>query len=447
MAQRRRRKALPPQGSFELMIESMTHDGRGVGRIDGKPVFVHGTLPGEEITFEYTEVRRDFAEGRLVKVHSCAESRVLPACAHYGVCGGCSFQHVQDVEQIRIKQELLLEQLQRIGKLDHFPIFDPLTGPSWGYRQKARLGVKYVAKKGKVLVGFRERSSPFIAEIDRCPVLDPRVGAKLDKIAEFIGELSIRDRLPQIEVACSEQAVALVFRILEDLSDADLERFNQFADQEGFVVLLQRGGTDTVAPLKPNESVDLFYGIPEASVEFTFKATDFTQVNSAINEKMIARVMALLDPKPTDVILDLFCGIGNFTLPLARKAAKVIGVEGSIEAVKRAQLNAKRNGLENTAFYVADLSKPVEGEPWVSQTFDKILLDPSRAGALEILERIPGWKASRIVYVSCNPSTLARDAGVLVHTYGYRMEGAGVMDMFPQTAHVESLALFEKGGR
>ncbi len=445
MAQRRRRKALPPQGAFRVEIESMTHDGRGVGRIDGKPIFVHGTLPGEDITFEYTEVRRDFAEGRLLEVHTGAASRAQPACAHYGVCGGCSFQHVQDAEQIRLKQGLLLEQFQRIGKLDGFALFDPLIGPSWGYRQKARLGVKYVAKKGKVLVGFRERSSPFIAEIDHCPVLDPRIGSKLASIADLVHGLSIRDRLPQIEVACSDQAVALVFRILEDLNQSDLERLNQFAEREGFLVLLQRGGPDTVAPLKTNVPVDLFYEIPDASVRFIFKATDFTQVNSAINQKMISRVMELLDPQPTDVILDLFCGIGNFTLPLARKAAKVIGIEGSGEAVERAQLNAERNGLQNVAFHVADLSKPVDGECWVNQHFDKILLDPSRAGALEILERIPGWNASRIVYVSCNPSTLARDAGVLVHDHGYRLEGAGVMDMFPQTAHVESLALFEKG--
>lgn len=446
MAQRRRRKALPPQGSFELKIESMTHDGRGVGRIDGKPVFVHGTLPGEDISFEYTEVRRDFAEGRLLEVLTPVESRVVPACDHYGVCGGCSFQHVQDAEQIRLKQGLLLDQFQRIGKLDEFPVFDPLTGPSWGYRQKARLGVKYVAKKGKVLVGFRERSSPFITEIDCCPVLDPRVGSKLGSIADLIHGLSIRDRLPQIEVACSDQTVALVFRILEDLTGEDIERFNQFAREEGFLVLLQRGGPDTVVPLKADASVDLFYGVPEASVEFAFKATDFTQVNPAINQKMIARVMQLLDPKPTDVILDLFCGIGNFTLPLARKAKRVIGVEGSVEAVERARFNAERNRLENATFHVADLSKSVDGEPWVNETFDKILLDPSRAGALEILERIPGWHASRIVYVSCNPSTLARDAGVLVHDHGYRLQGAGVMDMFPQTAHVESLALFEKDG-
>ena len=441
---KRRRRALPPQGTFELEVESLTHDGRGVGRIDGRPVFIHGTLPDERVSFEYTEVRRDFAEGRLVDVLSASPLRVEPRCQHYGVCGGCSFQHVDDVEQIRFKQGLLLDQFQRIGKLEGFPVFDPLTGPSWGYRQKARLGVKFVHKKGKVLVGFRERSSPFITEIDVCPVLDARVGTRLGVIAEMIHGLSIRDRVPQIEVAMSDDQVALVFRILEDLSDDDRKRFEDFARDEGFDVFLQRGGPDSVVPLLKEVKPFLQYSIPESDVHFSFKATDFTQVNPTINQKMIGRVLELLDPQPTDVILDLFCGIGNFTLPLARRAAHVVGVEGSAEAVERARQNAESNGITNAEFHVSDLSKPVEGQPWAMQKFDKILLDPSRAGALEILERIPHWSPSRIVYVSCNPSTLARDAGVLVQEHGYALLGAGVMDMFPQTAHVESIALLEK---
>lgn len=444
---KRRRRALPPQGTFELEVESLTHDGRGVGRVDGRPVFVHGTLPGETVTFGYSEVRRDFAEGRLIEVLKASELRVPPRCEHYGVCGGCSFQHVDDKEQIRFKQGLLLDQFQRIGKLDQFPIFDPLTGPSWGYRQKARLGVKFVAKKGKVLVGFRERSSPFITEIEVCPVLDPRVGTRLSAIAEMIHGLSIRDRVPQIEVAMSDDRVALVFRILEDLNIEDRQRFEVFARAEGFDVFLQRGGPDSVVPLVPEVPGLLHYTIPDSRVSFAFKATDFTQVNGVINRKMIARVLELIDPKSSDTILDLFCGIGNFTLPLARVARHVVGVEGSTDAVERARQNAEENGISNAEFHVSDLSKSVEGQPWAMQKFDKILLDPSRAGALEILERIPHWAAQRIVYVSCNPSTLARDAGILVHDHGYRLEGAGVMDMFPQTAHVESLALFEKASR
>jgi 23S rRNA (uracil1939-C5)-methyltransferase len=444
---KRRRRALPPQGTFELEVESLTHDGRGVGRIDGRPVFIHGTLPDERVSFEYTEVRRDFAEGRLVDVLSASPLRVEPRCQHYGVCGGCSFQHVDDVEQIRFKQGLLLDQFQRIGKLEGFPVFDPLTGPCWGYRQKARLGVKFVHKKGKVLVGFRERSSPFITEIDVCPVLDARVGARLSVISEMIHGLSIRDRVPQIEVAMSDDQVALVFRILEDLSNEDRKRFEDFARDEGFDVFLQRGGPDSVVPLLSEVPPFLQYAIPESDVHFSFKATDFTQVNAIINQKMIGRVLELLDPQPTDMILDLFCGIGNFTLPLARRAAHVVGVEGSAEAVERARQNAESNGITNAEFHVSDLSKPVEGQPWAMQKFDKILLDPSRAGALEILERIPHWSPARIVYVSCNPSTLARDAGVLVQEHGYAVLGAGVMDMFPQTAHVESIALLEKVGR
>lgn len=444
---KRRRRALPPQGTFELEIDSLTHDGRGVGRMDGRPVFVHGTLPDERVSFEYSEVRRDYAEGRLVDVLSASPLRVEPRCQHYGVCGGCSFQHVDDVEQIRFKQGLLLDQFQRIGKLEGFPVFDPLRGPSWGYRQKARLGVKFVHKKGKVLVGFRERSSPFITEIDVCPVLDTRVGARLGAIAEMIHGLSIRDRVPQIEVAMSDAQVALVFRILEDLSDEDRKRFEDFARDEGFDVFLQRGGPDSVVPLLSEVPPFLQYSIPESDVQFSFKATDFTQVNATINQKMIGRVIELLNPQPSDVILDLFCGIGNFTLPLARRAGHVVGVEGSAEAVERARQNASSNGITNAEFHVSDLSKPVEGQPWAMQKFDKILLDPSRAGALEILERIPHWSPAQIVYVSCNPSTLARDASVLVQEHGYALLGAGVMDMFPQTAHVESIALLEKVGR
>jgi 23S rRNA (uracil1939-C5)-methyltransferase len=442
--QRRRRKAPLPQGSFELDIESLTHDGRGVGRLDGRPVFVHGTLPGERILFEYTEVRRDFAEGRLLQVMSPSDDRVEAKCAHYGICGGCSFQHVRDEQQIRFKQSLLLEQFSRIGKVGDFEVLEPLVGPSWGYRQKARLGVKYVAKKGKVLVGFRERASAFVADIEVCPVLDPRVGTRLTAIAEFIHSLSIRDRVPQIEVAASDEKVALVFRILEDLTSEDRDLFIAFARAENYEVLLQRGGPDSVVPLVEGAITALHYSVSASKVDFVFKPTDFTQVNGAINQKMIARVLELISPNPEDVILDLFCGIGNFTLPLARQAARVVGVEGSSEAVERARENAMRNAIENAEFHVADLSKPVEGQSWAQASYDKILLDPSRAGALEVLDRIPVWKPSRIVYVSCNPSTLARDVGVLVHEQGYQLLGAGVMDMFPQTAHVESLAILQR---
>ena len=443
MSFKRKRRVLPCT-PVRVSIESLTHDGRGIARVEGKPVFIHGTLPGEEVSFLYTDVRRDYAEGKVETLHSTAPGRVMPLCPSYGVCGGCSFQHVADAAQIELKQALLVEQFRRIGKLDGVPLFPPLTGPSWGYRHKARLGVKYVAKKGRVLVGFRERCSPFVADLAFCPVLNPKVGERLHELSDLISGLSIRDRLPQIEVAIGDVRAALVFRILEDMTEDDSQRLTDFGQRFGFDMYVQRHGPDSVAPVYPEQPEHLRYALPAEGVDFWFKPTDFTQVNIEINRKMVSRVMELLDPQPGERILDLFCGIGNFTLPLARRAGHVVGVEGGRDAVERAKENAALAGLDHAEFHVADLTQPLEGQIWAEGHYDKILLDPSRAGAEELLVVIPRWGASRIVYVSCNPSTLARDAGILVHEHGYRLMTAGVMDMFPQTAHVESIALFEK---
>ncbi|MFM2005088.1 MAG: hypothetical protein RLZZ09_743 [Pseudomonadota bacterium] len=443
MSFKRKRRVLPSE-PVRASIESLTHDGRGIARVDGKPVFIHGTLPGEDVSFLYTDIRRDYAEGKVQTLHSTAPGRVEPRCPSYGVCGGCSFQHVADEAQIELKQALLVEQFRRIAKIEEVPLIPPLTGPSWGYRHKARLGVKHVAKKGRVLVGFRERSSPFVADLEFCPVLHPKVGERLHELSDLIGGLSIRDRLPQIEVAVGDDRIALVFRILEDMSEEDRQRLTDFGQGFGFDIHVQRHGPDSVTPVYPDQPEYLAYGLPAEGVEFRFKPTDFTQVNIEINRKMVSRVMELLDPKPGERILDLFCGIGNFTLPLATHAGHVVGVEGGREAVERANENAALAGFDHVEFHVADLTQPLEGLTWAEGRYDKILLDPSRAGAEEVLASIPRWGASRIVYVSCNPSTLARDAGILVHEYGYRLVKAGVMDMFPQTAHVESIALFEK---
>ena len=443
MGFRGRKKPLPAD-PVRVGIESLTHDGRGVASVDGKRVFIHGALPGEEVSFTYTDVRRDYAEGTVCEVHEPSAIRVSPRCPSFGVCGGCSFQHVADAAQIEEKQKLLVEQFQRIGRLGEFALFPPLTGPGWGYRHKARLGVKYVAKKGRVLVGFRERSSPFITDLEACPVLHPRVGERLMALSDLIGSLSIKDRLPQIEVAVGDDRAALVFRVLEDPDAGDLLKLSAFADEFGFEIHLQRHGPDSVVPLKQGTAERLSYALPQQGVAFSFKPTDFTQVNIDINRSMVSRVMTLLDPQSDDCVLDLFCGIGNFTLPLATRARWVVGVEGGAEAVERGRENALANGLANVEFHVADLTQSLEGRPWADRDYDKILLDPSRAGAEEVLAGIPRWGARRIVYVSCNPSTLARDAGILVNTHGYRLVRAGVMDMFPQTAHVESIALFEK---
>jgi 23S rRNA (uracil1939-C5)-methyltransferase len=339
----------------------------------------------------------------------------------------------------------LVDQFRRIGKIDDVPLWPPLTGPHWGYRHKARLGVKYVPKKGRVLVGFRERSSPFIADLEFCPVLHPKVGECLRELSELIGSLSIKDKLPQIEVAVGDERTALVFRILENASTDDLERLKAFGMRFDFDIYVQRHGPDSVVPLHPENPPMLNYSLLNQGIEFRFKPTDFTQVNVDINRKMVDRVMEVLDPAPHDAVLDLFCGIGNFTLPIAKRADRVVGVEGSRESVERARQNAEVNGLDNVQFHVADLSQALNDVDWANRRYDKILLDPSRAGAEEVLSCVPRWGASRIVYVSCNPSTFARDAGILVHQHGYRLIRAGVMDMFPQTAHVESIALFEKG--
>ncbi|RLA22553.1 MAG: 23S rRNA (uracil(1939)-C(5))-methyltransferase RlmD [Gammaproteobacteria bacterium] len=443
MARRRRRRTLPAE-PFNAEIESLSHDGKGVAHLDGKVHFIDGALPGEKVSFIYTDRRRDFAEGRLEELFSRSPIRIEPGCQHFGICGGCSWQHISDANQIIEKQKLLQEQFKHIGKIESFELWPPLTGPVWGYRHKARLGVKNVDKKGRVLVGFREKRSAFVADIKRCPVLHPSVGEKLELLSELIGTLSVRSKLPQIEVAVGEDKVILVFRILEDVTPDDLLKMSKFAEQEGFVICLQRGGPDTVVTLDGQPVPELGYTLPDEDVKFSFLPTDFTQVNPEINRKMIRRVIETLDPTPEDRILDLFCGLGNFTLPLAKKAGEVVGVEGSEVLVKRAAENARKNGLDNVHFYTADLFKELKGQPWAKEKFTKVLLDPSRAGAKEVIERLPALGIKTVCYVSCNPSTLARDTNILVHELGYKLVKAGVMDMFPHTAHVESIALFEK---
>ncbi|MEI7867242.1 MAG: 23S rRNA (uracil(1939)-C(5))-methyltransferase RlmD [Candidatus Methylumidiphilus sp.] len=443
MSKRPNRKSVP-KTPVAAQIESFAHDLRGVTHVNGKAVFVDGALPGEEVEFVYTDIRRDYAEARVARVITPAPNRIEPRCPHFGVCGGCSLQHLDEAGQINIKQNLLMEQFRRIGKVEPESVWPPLTGPHWGYRHKARLGVKWVAKKGKVLVGFREKASSFLAELGTCLVLHPQVGDCLPDLSVMIESLSIRDQVPQIEVAVGDERAALVFRVLGPPAQDDLEILRSFGRRFGFDIYLQPKGPDSVFALWPENPPLLGYALPENGVEFRFQPTDFTQVNVAINRKMVNRVLEALDPQAGDEILDLFCGIGNFTLPLARKAAQVIGVEGGAEAVARARQNALDNGLDNVAFHVADLTQPQDSSPWANRKYDKVLLDPSRAGAMEILAYAGKWSASRIVYVSCNPSTLARDAGILVNGQGYRLVKAGVMDMFPNTTHVESIALFER---
>ncbi|WP_031433163.1 23S rRNA (uracil(1939)-C(5))-methyltransferase RlmD [Methylomarinum vadi] len=444
MAGRRVRKKKIPETPVKVTIESLAHDGRGVAHVDGKVVFIDEALPGEELEFVYTDSRRDYAEGKVVALLTQSEHRVEPACPHFGVCGGCSFQHVDDGEQIHFKEDLLREQFRRIGKVEIPQIWEALKGPHWNYRSKARMGVKYVAKKGRVLVGFRERRNPFLAEIESCKVMRPIVGENLLALSEMIGRLTIKAKIPQIEVAIGDEQCVLAFRVLEPPTAEDKRIMSEFGKAHGISICLQPKGPDTIMPIPGDPEVVPRYSLPDQGIQFRFRPAMFTQVNYDINRKMVNRAIEALELNENDNVLDLFCGLGNFTLPLATLAGHVVGVEGDLPLVKHARENARLNNLTNADFYVADLSKDVSDQQWSQQKFNKVLLDPSRAGASEVLHNFKHWNPERIVYVSCNPSTLARDAGILVNELGYKLVKAGVMDMFPQTAHVESIALFEK---
>jgi 23S rRNA (uracil1939-C5)-methyltransferase len=423
-------------------VESLAHDGRGVAHIGGKAVFIDGALPGETVAIDYLATHRSYDEARVRTVHEPSSHRVVPRCPHFGVCGGCSLQHLEAEEQIMAKQQVLLDNLKRIGRVSPDEVLPPLRGPVWGYRGKARLGIKDVIKKGRVLVGFREKRSPYLADLRRCEVLHPSVGKHIPAIAGLIVGLEARSRIPQVEVAVTDSVTALVFRHLDALGEADLERLKAFARDQGFHVYLQSGGPDSVRPLWP-EDATLSYALPAEGIELDFRPTDFTQINSAINRLMVGRVLQLLEPAGSHRVLDLFCGLGNFTLPLARHAGEAVGVEGDAGLVARARHNAIRNGIGNAAFHLADLATSQIEASWAGKTYERILLDPPRSGATAALDIVGNIRPGRVVYVSCHPGSLARDAARLVEAFGYRLLAAGVMDMFPHTAHVESIALFE----
>ncbi len=442
MARRRRRKELP-KDPVRVTIESLSHDGRGIARVDEKTVFVEGALTGEEVSFIYAEKKKTYDVGVVQEIHTASPLRVEPKCAVFGLCGGCALQHMDAEQQILAKQQVLLDNLERIGKVMPKEILPPLTGPHWGYRRKARMGVKDVEAKGRVLIGFREKRSPYIANMLRCEVLHPSVGEHLEELSALIGSLKASNRIAQIEVAVDDTQTALVFRNLDPLCDEDKAKLIAHAKEHDLRFFLQPGGPDSVEPLWP-EQIQLSYALPEFDVKFNFTPVGFTQVNTDINRKMVPYAIELLEVKEDERVLDLFCGIGNFTLPLARRAKQVVGVEGLDILVQRAKENAVLNDITNVEFHVADLAKEVEALPWWSQGFDKVLLDPARDGAMEAIPHIAKLGVKRIVYVSCNPSTLARDAGLLVNEHGYTLEKAGAMDMFPHTAHMESIALFTK---
>ncbi len=439
MARRKRRE---PETA---KITSVTHDGRGIAAGEGKKAFVAGALEGETVTFIRRKSHRNFDDAELLEIHEASPNRIDARCAAFGRCGGCSLQHVSTDEQRAIKDQTLRDNLERIGKVEPREWRTPMRGPEWHYRRRARLAVKDVPAKGRTLVGFREKHAPFITDMHRCEVLAQPLDALIADLSELVGKLSIRARLPQIELAVAENAVALVFRVLDPPSEADLDAFRAFGVAHDMRIYLQPKGLDSVSLLYPaGDSEPLYYTLPEFDIRIDFEPVDFIQVNSEINRRMVHFAVEQLDAGPEDRVLDLFCGIGNFSLPLARSAGTVLGVEGLESLTERATINAERNGLGNVSFRVADLAKIDGTEGWVREGWNRVLLDPARSGAAEVVSRMHLFGPERIVYVSCHPGTLARDAGTLVNEQGYRLDAAGIIDMFPHTAHVESIAVFTK---
>ena len=427
------------------IIESLDHEARGVTRLDGKTVFVEGALPGECV--EYASYRRkpSYELARTLQILASSPQRETPRCPHFGVCGGCSMQHLDPQAQVAAKQRLLEDNLWHLGRIKADQLYAPIYGQPWGYRYRARLSVRLVPKKGGVLVGFHEKRSSYVADMKQCEILPSHLSAMLLPLRELIGALSIRDRLPQIEVAIGERMTALVLRILEALDPADEALLRDFADRHAVVFYLQPQGPATAYRFYPLDGPQLSYRLPDFAVEHAFLPTEFTQVNHAINRVLVRRALALLDPQAGERIADMFCGLGNFTLPIARSGARVLGVEGSAELVRRATENAAANDLDGlTEYRVANLFETTPESLAALGCFDKMLIDPPREGALELIKSFDADGPRRIVYISCSPATLARDAGILVAQKHYRLRGAGVVNMFPQTSHVESIALFER---
>ena len=438
-----------PEEPVEADIRAMSSEGRGIANVNDRTVFIDQALPGEKVLFKYTRLNKKIAEGRAVEIIKASDLRVEPKCSVFDMCGGCSLQHMSSAAQIELKQDMLLDQLKQ-HELVPEEILPPLTGPEYGYRHKARLGVRYVHKKEKVLVGFRERNSSFITETERCEVLHPSVGELISELADCINQLEAKRTIPQIEVAVGDNQTVLVFRHLEDLSASDRQLLSDFCQSHTLVCYLQANKPDNLELLYPQQVEPLFYLLPgfhegEKELKIEFQPSDFTQVNPEINKHMVSNAIDYLGLKQTDVVLDLFSGLGNFALAMARQCKQVTAVEGSLIMVKKARDNALLNGITNTEFVYADLySDDVSSAPWLKQKYDRVLLDPPRSGAAAILPALNRMQAKVIVYVSCHPATLARDAAVLVNELGYKLSKAGIMNMFPQTGHIESIAVFTK---
>lgn len=442
MSKPRRKKY--PGGLHEAEITKLSHDGRGISLVEGKTTFIDNALPGEKVKFRYTAAFGRYNEGIAEEIIVSSSERIQPLCKHFSICGGCSLQHMSSASQRQLKQRTLLEQFQHFGKTEVPEILPTLSAKEWGYRRKARLSVRYVEKKQKVLVGFREKRSNFLADIDYCEVLHPDAAKLISPLKEFILTLECYKDIPQIEVAVDQTHVALIFRHMQPLSETDRNKLIAFAKLHSIYLYLQPDKVESIYLLYPeNTSPFLQYEFPEYAITQRFLPSDFAQVNLELNRQMIQRALDLLALQPTDTVLDLFCGFGNFTLPMARNSAHVVGVEGSTASIERANSNAVLNQIANVSFYVANLDESYLHLAWAKRQYDKILLDPPRSGAEMCVQNIEVFDAKKIVYISCNPATLARDTGILLQK-GYTLITAGIMDMFPHTNHVESIAVFEK---
>ncbi|MEL0083252.1 MAG: 23S rRNA (uracil(1939)-C(5))-methyltransferase RlmD [Gammaproteobacteria bacterium] len=434
-----------------VVIEGVAEGGQGIARVDGKALFVNGALVGETVEVALTRRHASYDEGSITRILQGSAQRQAPQCEFFSRCGGCSLQHQQSQAQILDKQTILVEQLSRIGRVEADELAPPLTGNPWGYRRKARLAVSYSGSDNSVSVGFRQRQGNGVVDINRCPILQPQLSALIDPLQNLIAGLKGRERIPQLELVADPRSIAVTVRHLDSLGDEDRRRLREFADQQGVRILLQPAGVDSIHPLSPDIFEPLSYrladespgGSPDEQLTISFFPHQFIQVNTELTPQLVNQALHWLDPGPAERIADLFCGVGNFTLPLARRAGQVWGVEGEQSLVDQARENARKNRITNIDFYQHNLFTPL---PDKQSKLDKLLLDPPRSGARLICEQMDQLSPQRIVYVSCNAATLARDAQVLVHQRGYRLSRVGVIDMFPQTSHLESMALFEKVG-
>ena len=440
-----RKKPIITIASQPAQVHSLSQEGRGIATVLGKKTFIEGALPLETVKYCVLKKRANYDEALSIEVLKASPERTTPSCRHFGLCGGCSMQHLEVSAQVAWKQKILLEQLAHIGQVQPETLIPALLASAWEYRHKARLGVRYMKQHHKVIIGFRKKFRGHLTDLDLCPVLHPQVGKRLPALAILIANLEAQEQIPQIEVAVGDDQAALIFRHLIPLSLSDRAKLRDFGLEHQLHIYLQPNPPESVSLLWPeNQASRLHYRLPDFQMEFRFHPLDFTQIHLEMNRLMVKQAVDLLDPQAHETVLDLFCGIGNFSLPLARYAKKVIGIEGNKTMIERAYENAAHNTLANLEFHVANLFEPSIQESWFHQTYEKILLDPPRAGAKEIIEHFSRFAPHRLVYVSCHPATLARDAYLLVHQQGYRLKQLGIINMFPHTSHVEAMAVFER---